>query len=400
MPAGEGHMKKAKDSIRNKEIIALILIIVLFFLIRFALLYIGARLSETRENELIQLKMNALTDIVSDASEKRAAASERVNEKLAANTRLLTAIQRELSAEGGRIDEDAASVNAMREKEAAAFLDHYNEPIYEILESTDDSFGGVTLLVSKENGSLHIERQFGSLEGLEKLSDGELTADMLQPSAVLTLNEREYHCSAAALEEGGSGGENRYVVQLIPKVSLSDQNVSRALLIVLVMVIILAAVTVYVISAQRFTTDHGLSDERAAHYHPDNVRRRMVTVGILSVLVVFAVALLVESVGQLYMELRYGRDTLRLFTGQVQKESQEQIKSVSEEEASWYLWYGEELASVLAEHPELATAENLQEYCDLLQIDYLMLFDAKGNETACSRDYVGFTLGDSPEDAL
>ena len=58
--------------------------------------------------------------------------------------------------------------------------------------------------------------------------------------------------------------------------------------------------------------------------------------------------------------------------------------------AEFYEW--------LAEHPELAVPEKLREYCDTLEIDYLMLFDSKGNETACNRDYVGFNLGSSPED--
>ena len=38
----EDYMKKEKTSIRNKEIITLVLIILIFILIRFALLYIGA----------------------------------------------------------------------------------------------------------------------------------------------------------------------------------------------------------------------------------------------------------------------------------------------------------------------------------------------------------------------
>ena len=64
-------MKKNENSIRNKGILSLVLIILLFVLVRFALLYIGAKLGETRENELIQLKMSALTDIVSDANRQR-----------------------------------------------------------------------------------------------------------------------------------------------------------------------------------------------------------------------------------------------------------------------------------------------------------------------------------------
>ena len=44
-------MKKISESIRNKGLLTLSLIILLFFLIRFALIFIGTKLGETRENE-------------------------------------------------------------------------------------------------------------------------------------------------------------------------------------------------------------------------------------------------------------------------------------------------------------------------------------------------------------
>lgn len=93
-------MKKNENSIRNKGILSLVLIILLFVLVRFALLYIGAKLGETRENELIQLKMSALTDIVSDANANSTAAAERVSGRLTAETRLLTGMLKEFCSEG------------------------------------------------------------------------------------------------------------------------------------------------------------------------------------------------------------------------------------------------------------------------------------------------------------
>jgi hypothetical protein len=93
-------MKKNENSIRNKGILSLVLIILLFVLVRFALLYIGAKLGETRENELIQLKMSALTDIVSDANANSTAAAERVSCRLTAETRLMTGMLKEFCSEG------------------------------------------------------------------------------------------------------------------------------------------------------------------------------------------------------------------------------------------------------------------------------------------------------------
>ncbi len=386
-------MKEKKDSIRNKEIWALVLIILLFILIRAALLYIGAWLGETRENELIQLKLSALTDIVTDANRQRAAAAEHVSEHIDLNRRLLDAMQ---EATGAALPEP----EGMSESEYEAFLDRCSADIYEVLKAADESFGGVTLVVNETEGKLTLLRQFGSFEGAEELPVTDLAEKAIrQPEDRLTVNGREYQCGVTKIGEN-TGSGSQYVIQIIPLVSVREQNVSRALLVVLVMVIIFAAVTVYVTSAQRRLEEKDLTEEEKARYHPDSLKKRMITVGILSVVVVFAAAVLVESVGQMVMELRYGRDTLRLFAGQVEKESRDRLGAVSREEEAWVLRYGEEMAGLIAEYPELAAPEKLQEYCDILDIDYIMLFDGKGNESACSRDYVGFTLGDGPEDEM
>jgi small conductance mechanosensitive channel len=60
------------------------------------------------------------------------------------------------------------------------------------------------------------------------------------------------------------------------------------------------------------------------------------------------------------------------------------------------------MTSLLKAHDGFATKEWLQSWCDILNIDFIMLFDAEGNETLCNRDYSGFTLnrglGSDPSD--
>ena len=94
-------MKKIKDSIRNKELLALVLIVVLFFLIRIVLLFIGAKLSETREDELLHLKMDTLMEIVSDGNAKRAAADATVYANQKANVNMMTNLLKEFVTEDG-----------------------------------------------------------------------------------------------------------------------------------------------------------------------------------------------------------------------------------------------------------------------------------------------------------
>ena len=94
-------MKKIKDSIRNKELLALMITIVLFFLIRVVLLIVGTKFSETREDELLHMKMDTLMEIVSDGNAKRAAADATIYANQKANVNLMTNLLKEFATKDG-----------------------------------------------------------------------------------------------------------------------------------------------------------------------------------------------------------------------------------------------------------------------------------------------------------
>jgi small conductance mechanosensitive channel len=56
------------------------------------------------------------------------------------------------------------------------------------------------------------------------------------------------------------------------------------------------------------------------------------------------------------------------------------------------VYHGQRMAELLEAQDGFATKETLQRWCDILNIDFIMLFDAEGNETLCNKDYSGFTL--------
>ena len=72
-------------------------------MIRFALVFIGTKLGETRENEQNQIKMNMLTNTVSDGNAMRATADERISGYEAADVRLVAGMLRQLVTEDGYI---------------------------------------------------------------------------------------------------------------------------------------------------------------------------------------------------------------------------------------------------------------------------------------------------------
>ena len=99
------------------------------------------------------------------------------------------------------------------------------------------------------------------------------------------------------------------------------------------MVMIFLTITVYVLSVQHYTAEHELTPAQAAHFKPSKMRSRMVNVGLLSILITFVLALLIESVGQFYVELRYGRDTLQIVSRQLETMNLERQKNDVEEES-------------------------------------------------------------------
>jgi len=113
---------------------------------------------------------------------------------------------------------------------------------------------------------------------------------------------------------------------------------------------------------------------------------------VIGTITIFIITLIVQGVGQLYIELRYGQDTLRVFSKQLDQANQRQNESIQRIQEDWYVFYGEHMASLLNACPDLAQSGMLQTWCDILNVDFIMLFDSQGKETLCSRDYVGFTL--------
>ncbi len=73
------------------------------------------------------------------------------------------------------------------------------------------------------------------------------------------------------------------------------------MLVDLVMAVLFLSITVYVVSVQQYTASHELTQEQAERYRPDRMRGRMINVEILSVLLTFSLALLIEPVGQFYI---------------------------------------------------------------------------------------------------
>ena len=292
----------------------------------------------------------------------------------------------------GEISDRFIYVDVTSEIEYLDTLDAFTYNAYAALDAADQSYGGVTLAVSVQDGELRILRSYGNTEGFEDLKAIGIDAGFLsRGEKLLNVNGTSYRCAVIGLDLDRIGEDNSFVIQLLPQVSHEKRSAPQSILLCL-MTVILLTIIVYVVATQRYTRKNVLTGEQAERYRPSKMRLRMTAAGIIGTLLIFFSAVLIQSLNQLYVEIRYGQDTLEIYSEHLGYSGEQRRKAVKEKEEDWYVYYGKQLASLLTEYPKLARRDVLQSACDVLGIDYIMLFDASGKETLCSGEYIDFTM--------
>ena len=126
--------------------------------------------------------------------------------------------------------------------------------------------------------------------------------------------------------------------------------------------------------------DTELTNAQAKRYSPRKLRVIMISAAATGVIAVFAVASILQGLGQIYVETKYGQDTLAMFIRQMDQSTTAVDEEDARQQEEWYVYHGQSMASLLNVHEGFATRETLQRWCDILNIDFIMLFDADGNE--------------------
>lgn len=75
-----------------------------------------------------------------------------------------------------------------------------------------------------------------------------------------------------------------------------------------------------------------------------------------------------------------------------------QKQAVLDTNSERYLTRANALAHLLSEDPGLRTRNDLKQFCDIVDVDFLMLFDKDGNEVLASNSYTGFSVSNNSDD--
>ena len=292
----------------------------------------------------------------------------------------------------GKIADSTFYVDMTEEKEYEEYLALYTSQSDSAMQAAVKVTGGIALFYRQQDNGIELLRQYGTDDQLKNLSGSDILEELKRKETSITLNGVKYTCTYSDLASDDFDTEGLTMAYVTPQRFIWEYGILHSALICFAMLLIFVTGIVYLISIRNFVRENILTEDQAEMYHPDRIRRRITYSSLVGALAVFAVALILLAGRHITLEIRYGRDSLGVFSDQLEEYEMSRGKEIEQREAEWYVRYGDRMASLLTECPQLAVSDKLQEFCDILNIDFIMLFDASGKETLCSKDYVGFTL--------
>ncbi|MBR0366819.1 MAG: mechanosensitive ion channel [Clostridia bacterium] len=284
-------------------------------------------------------------------------------------------------------------VDITPEQEYLDYIGLYTAQIYEALEKADNVFDGATLVIGEQDGQRTLLRTYGDVDDGLTLADLGLSSGEIPTGEFeVSLGGKTYTCAVLQPEAEWRDRSDVTVLQMLPLQAQQQENLRAALFIAFTVALILATVITYVTSVQRYVMENEITGDQAAHYAPRRMRIKLIYAGIIGVVAIFAITLVVQEVKELYVLLRHGQNTLSLLSRQIERMDDDRDEGIVRDHEDWYVYYGQRMAELLSEYPQLATRETLQTFCDDLDIDYIVMFDENGNQQLCSRDYSGLTM--------
>lgn len=249
------------------------------------------------------------------------------------------------------------------------------------VQAAERAFGGAILDLDEDDLQLNNESFY--FQGVKDAGGLGLTREMIEAAVpTVEINGTRYQCTYGRCEPSS------ILIYLYPEDSLIAQNTFEALLVTVVILLLLVQTAVFLASVIRYVSSAAPAEpQKLRKYTPEALKRKMLGGGILGLISVFVIAAMIQSLGMLYAETIESRTAVDSLVRQLQTNEFKRREAMVGEEEEWIIYYGDQLAFLLSEHPALGTKEKLRDFSDTMAIDYVMLFDANGNETACSHDY-------------
>ncbi len=233
------------------------------------------------------------------------------------------------------------------------------------------------------------------LIGNDALDAGIDTADLEDGNFTwITFNGERLYCGVSEIN-------GTYYVSAVPESELIASRNLTVGVILFIFFSVTAIVSLYGIFVMR-------EDEKRG-YNPENFKtigplRYNKEVGRKAIILSF-VGFLLVAVVTFYMQTLFSLSAESVSSNERSADIQQTItqtndraKQLTDQYNERYLNKAEVAAYILDKNPGLKTKEGLQNLADVLQVQYLYLFDGTGNLTVTNSTYTNFTLSDNPDD--
>ena len=263
---------------------------------------------------------------------------------------------------------------------------------------TEGTFGGSVIMVAEKEDSLPLLNRFSGNPGATDATELGFTKENLQERRrTLQVNGEHCLCAYAAVNDGAE-----MMIYIEPTRHLYARALTHTGVALASILIILVTITAYIFSVREYVKNNRLSPRLENRYKPGNFRRMLVMAGITGAIIIFVSTAVYQSMDTLHEESIVSAGSLSRLYEYLQESLAERAAYEKKDDENWRVYQGKRIADLIARHPEAASREKLQEYCDLYGIDYLMLFDPDGKEIATNSGFTGLTmntaLGEKAED--
>ena len=258
----------------------------------------------------------------------------------------------------------------------------------DLLDNISRAFDGALLMVSTETDALPLIHESEAYPEVANAADLGFTRDIVAGrSANVEIAGAPSMCVYSELADGAA-----VLIHVKPLKDLFMRCLPHVILVEVSALIIIVTLCQYLLSIFRYVGSHRLTKKQMRRYHPKQLRRTVIAAGLTGALVIFISSAAFQTLDALYEESVVGAKAFNQLFEQLQTATMERLAYEKQREADWRVAYGNQIAALIAQNPEAGSREKLQAYCDRAGIDYIMLFDSDGRETACNADYAGFTM--------
>jgi len=256
------------------------------------------------------------------------------------------------------------------------------------LKNIEASFDGALLMVSTADASLPLIHESAAYPVAANASELGFTPELIQQrGAFLEVGGVSSLCVYADLKQSET-----VLIYVKPLRSLFMRCLPHVIMVELSALIIIVTLCHYLLTVFRYIGSHRLTEKQARRYHPKQLRRTVIAAGLTGAIIIFISTAAFQTLDALHEESIIGAKAFEHMIEQLQSATMNRLAYEKQREAEWYVSYGNQIASLIAQNPEVGSREKLQQYCDRLNIDFIMQFDSEGRELSCSADYAGFTM--------